>query len=231
MLLFQKNVISDHRLKIYLLKSDRHRWIEICAVIVTGLFKFLVMDLLNQKLIFISAAILFWSGYVVIQVKKYPSSLQLWGFTSKNFGKSFMIILPVALVCLAAMVIYAKSINIRLLNAHIIPILLLYPLWGFIQQFLMVALVAGNLRDMQSTKLRLSFIVLFTAILFSLVHYPYAMLMTATFLLAVFYTSIYLRYRNLVSLGLFHGWLGCFFMFYVLNRDPYEEIFHAVLNK
>lgn len=187
------------------------------------------MDLLNQKLIFISAAILFWSGYVLFQVRRDRSSMRYWGFTAQNFWKSFMIILPVALSCIGGMMIYARTNNTALFNPHIIPILILYPLWGFIQQFLVVGLVAGNLKDMSGNKVSLPMIVLCTSALFSLVHYPSTLLMIATFFLAIFYTFIYLRYRNLVSLGLFHGWLGCFFMFYVLNRDPWQEVFNSII--
>ncbi|HYV90757.1 MAG TPA: CPBP family glutamic-type intramembrane protease [Chitinophagales bacterium] len=188
------------------------------------------MDLLNQKLIFIVTAILFWIGYVILQVRKDHSAMHYWGFTTQNFGKSFMIILPVALSCIGGMMLYAHSNNIVLFNPHIIPILILYPLWGFIQQFLVVGLVAGNLKDMHSRKVSLLLIVLSTSVLFSLVHYPSILLMIATFLLAIFYTLIYLRYRNLISLGLFHGWLGCFFMIYVLNRDPWQEVFTSIVN-
>ena len=127
------------------------------------------------------------------------------------------------------MMLYAHSNNTILFNPHIIPILILYPLWGFIQQFLVVGLVAGNLKDLRSGKVPLVLIVLSASVLFSLVHYPYPLLMIATFFLALLYTFIYLRYRNLISLGLFHGWLGCFFMFYVLSRDPWREVFNSII--
>jgi len=212
-----------------LLKSDRHRWFEITAVVITGLLKFLLMDILNLKFIFISVAILFWSGYVILQVRKNSSVVKYWGFTLQNFRKSLLIILPVAFCCIAGMIVYAMRNHIVILNPHIIPILLLYPLWGFIQQFLVVGLVAGNLNDLEGKKFPVWIIVTVTSILFCLVHYPSLLLMIATFLLALFYTLVYLRHRNLITLGLFHGWLGCFFMFYVLNRDPWDEVFASMI--
>lgn len=187
------------------------------------------MDILNLKFIFISVAILFWSVYVILQVRKNSSLLKYWGFTLHEFRKSLLIILPVAFCCVAGMIVYAIRNHIVILNPHIIPILLLYPLWGFIQQFLVVGLVAGNLNHMERKKLPMWLTVIFTSVLFSLVHFPYTLLMAATFLLALFYTLVYLRHRNLITLGLFHGWLGCFFMFYVLNRDPWDEVFNSVL--
>jgi hypothetical protein len=40
---------------------------------------------------------------------------------------------------------YLNTINI---TWHIVPVLLLYPVWGTIQQFLVIAIVAGNLKEL-----------------------------------------------------------------------------------
>ena len=49
--------------------------------------------------------------------------------------------------------------------------------------------------------------------------------MIGTFILALLYTTVYLRERNLFALGLFHGWLGALFYYTVVGRDPYMEVF------
>jgi membrane protease YdiL (CAAX protease family) len=106
--------------------------------------------------------------------------------------------------------------------------LLLYPVWGVIQQFLIVGLVAGNLSDYGGSPLGRAGIVFVTAVLFSAVHFPVLLLVAGTFLLATVYTVVYLQTRNLWVLGLYHGWLGGFFYFFVLGRDPWKEVFAAV---
>jgi len=118
--------------------------------------------------------------------------------------------------------LYRGTINI---NSHIIPILILYPVWGIIQQFLLIAIVAGNMQNLKGTSWNKKIIILLAALLFAAVHYPFVWLMLATFVLALFYGSIYLRERNIYVLGLFHGWLGAIFYYTVMNRDPFLEMF------
>jgi hypothetical protein len=113
-------------------------------------------------------------------------------------------------------------------NWHILPTLLLYPLWGFIQQFLIVGLVAGNLSDVDKFRRHRLWIIVVTAIIFSVVHYPSVMLMAGTFVLALVYVPSYLQHRNIWTLGLFHGWLACFFYFFVLGRDAWGEVFNTL---
>ena len=108
---------------------------------------------------------------------------------------------------------------------HIIPILILYPIWGIIQQFLLIALTAGNMHDLKGQNFNKVVIILFSALLFASVHYPFVWLMIGTFILAIFYGWIYLTERNIYVLGLFHGWLGGLFYYAVLDRDPFLEMF------
>ena len=49
--------------------------------------------------------------------------------------------------------------------------------------------------------------------------------MIGTFVLALLYSAVYLRERNLYALGLFHGWLGALFYYTVVGRDPFMEVF------
>jgi len=106
--------------------------------------------------------------------------------------------------------------------------MILYPLWGTIQQFLIIGLIARNMEDWEGRKANSVTIVVVSSIVFSIVHFPSILLVAATALLAIAYTIIYLRYRNLWILGLFHGWLGCFFYFFVLGRDPWLEFVSAL---
>jgi membrane protease YdiL (CAAX protease family) len=54
---------------------------------------------------------------------------------------------------------------------------------------------------------------------------PEIPLMLTTFGLGLVYIPLYLRYRNLWPLGLYHGWLGTLFYLWVLGRDPWVETF------
>jgi uncharacterized protein len=68
-------------------------------------------------------------------------------------------------------------------------------------------------------------IILITAILFGLLHYPFYWLILGTFVLALLYGWIYLKARNVYVMGLFHGWLGALFFYTVVGRDVFAEVF------
>jgi len=148
-----------------------------------------------------------------------------WGIGKTNFRKTFLELLPVGLVCIIVFVLIGNYRGTNILNWHIIPILLLYPLWGVVQQFIVVGLITKNLRDMKRTQLSAWSIVLITALIFGAVHYPHNMLIAGTFVLALVYAALSLKNRNLIVLGTFHGWLGAFFYYTVLGRDAWGEVF------
>jgi len=205
--------------------SNRTRIFEISAVIFTAVGKFIFMDYLHWKLAFIAVIISFWTGYVYNRYKAIPDIISYWGFRTDNFKTVVLTVLPFGfstfLICIG-IGLYSGSINI---TWHIIPSFMLYPIWGTIQQFLLIALIAGNLQDFRGLKLNKGVIILITAILFGLIHYPYTWLMIGTFILAIFYGFIYLKSRNIFALGVFHGWLGAIFFYTIIGRDPFVEIF------
>jgi uncharacterized protein len=210
--------------------SDRRRKYEIIAVVFTGIGKLIFMDLLQWRFLFISVSIMGWTAYVIYQSRRVPGMLAYWGFRLDNFKKVTLRILPfgmVSMITFFAIGYLRGTINI---SWHIIPILVLYPVWGTIQQFLVIALVAGNLQHLKENTLSEWVILVFTAMLFGLVHYPYHWLMLGTFILALLYGFIYCRERNVYVMGLFHGWLGGLFFYTVVGRDPFAEVFGKMLH-
>ena len=208
-----------------ILISNKTRTFEILAVISTALGKFIFMDYLNWRLLFISTAIILWSCYVVYRSKKKPGILKYWGFRTDNFKKVARTILPfgaLGLIIFMGVGLYQNTINI---TWHIIPVLVLYPLWGIIQQFLLIALIVGNLQDYNKPGFTKGFLIVIAALLFGLIHYPFAWLILGTFILAIFYGLIYFKERNIYALGIFHGWLGGLFFYTVVDRNPFIETF------
>lgn len=210
--------------------SNKRRLFEIAAVVMTGIGKIIFMDILNWRLPFITIIITGWIGYVVYRNKVHPGILAYWGFRIDNFNKTVRMILPFGIFSVILFFLVGFCQNTINLSWHIIPILILYPIWGIVQQFLVIGLVAGNLNDMQGKGLNKIFIIMFTALLFGLVHYPYYWLMIGTFVLAVLYGYIYLKERNVFVMGLFHGWLGGLFFYTVVGRDPFAEVFSRFLD-
>jgi membrane protease YdiL (CAAX protease family) len=205
--------------------SDARRKTEIVAVLMTATGKFIFMDWLQWKLPFILIAILGWSTYVLARQRKAPTIMKYWGFRLDNVRQILKILLPfgiTAVVMFAVIGIYLDTINI---TWHIIPILLLYPIWGIVQQFLVISMVAGNLKDLHQRKFPELVIIFVTALLFGVLHYPFFWLIVGTFVLALFYGYVYLKVRNVYVMGIFHGWLGALFFYTVVGRDPFVEVF------
>ncbi len=209
--------------------SNKTMIFEIIAVLVTATGKFLFMDYLNWRFPFVVVAILFWFAYIFYRYKQNPKILNYWGFKTDNFKKVMFMVLPFGIIAVVIFLIVGYFQNTINLTWHIIPILILYPIWGTIQQFLMIGLISGNLRDLKIKKLNNTIIIFLTAILFASVHYPINWLIIGTFILAIFYGYIYLKNKNLYVLGLFHGWLGGIFYYTVLNTDPFLETFEKLL--
>jgi hypothetical protein len=200
------------------------------AVMLTAVGKFVFMDYENWRFAFVVAAIVSWSIYIGYRYKDDPGILKYWGFRMDNFASVARKILPVgalSIIVFFAIGFYQNTINI---TWHIIPILILYPVWGMIQQFLLIALIVGNLSDLKGKHMNKWAIILFSAILFSSVHYPFVWLIIGTFFLALFYGFIYLSKKNIYALGLFHGWLGGIFYYTVVGRDPFLEMFNKIFH-
>jgi len=205
--------------------SDKRRFIEMVAVLITALGKFVFMDFLAWRLPFITIVSVSWIAYIVYRKIEIKGIFKYWGLTLDTFKASALKVIPfgiISVICCFAIGHFQQTINI---TWHIIPILILYPIWGTIQQLLTIGLIAGNLQDLKYKKLADITIISITALLFAIVHFPYYWLVIGTFLLAAFYSYLYLKIRNLFVLGILHGWLGALFFYTVVGRDPFEEVF------
>jgi hypothetical protein len=204
--------------------KDKTRVFEIASVAVTGFGKFIFMDFLNLRFVFITAACLFWICYILYRSQQDAGILKYWGLSKTNFKKSFLELLPCMGICIGFFIIAGYRLRSSVITWSIIPVLLLYPIWGIIQQFIIVGLIAGNLKDFKRINTPDWLIIFVTALVFATVHFPHSLLIIGTFLLALAYTKLYLHGRNLIVLGIYHGWLGAFFFYTILGRDAWNEL-------
>ena len=199
--------------------------VETGSVIVTGILHLIFVGVLNAKAVFIAVALIGWSGYIAVRVRNDRRLLEVWGFRCDNIRITFIISGFATAIGILAMAVIALTQKSLSFHWHMLPLLLLYPIWGVIQQFLVQALVAGNLSRSSGMIGSASFVTIVSAALFALVHMPDLKLAIGTFCLGLAFTPIYLRWRNLWPLGIYHGWLGVFAYFWVLHRDPWLEVF------
>jgi len=204
--------------------TDKRRWVEILAVILTGLLKYVLMDWLELRVFYIFSASLFWTLYILRRYRADGDILRNWGFRKAGFKKTIRFCLPFTLVALLGIFGYEIFYNNGFLKWNLVPVLALYPLWGIIQQFLMISLIAGNLRSVSSLNMSEKQVVLLVSLLFSIAHYPDLLLMVFTFVMELFFISAYFRYQNIWALGILHGWLGGLFLYLVMHRDLWREL-------
>jgi uncharacterized protein len=208
--------------------SARTRYFEIAAVALTGIGKLVFVDVLKLKFYFIIVTILFWSIYFFYKTSKDKTLVQYWGLSLRNSFHAFRFLFIVAIPFIILFPFYAYLHGIPILKWNVVFVLITYPVWGLVQQFLMMSLFAGNLKDIEKKKMHPALIVVLTSIVFSIVHIPSVPLVIVTFFMAIFYTSVFLKYRSVIPLGIFHGILGGLFYYYVLNRDAWAEFLKAV---
>jgi membrane protease YdiL (CAAX protease family) len=204
---------------------------ELLGVLVTGLLFLIISGILKQKALFMIITIALWGSYLAYCFYKEIHVLERFGITRNNIKQAFIIPTILFLLSLVSMIIYDlvlfEKINIGI---NILYLLALYPLWGCVQQLLIQTFCASNLDIMFEKKIvnkiyRWIVITIITAVLFGLVHGIENIYLTiGTFGLALVWTPVYLKYRNIIPLGLFHGWIGAFFYFMILERDPWHEL-------
>ena len=198
---------------------------EAWAVVLTGVLHLVFEEVLHQKALFIALAVLGWGSYIVLSARRDPGVLQTWGFRRDNLRAALPAPTIFSLLAFLALAGAGLAQDTLRLNWHMVPLLLLYPIWGLIQQLLIQALFVRNVvREVPA--LRAPWLIVpLAAFLFGIVHWPDVRLMVATFLLGLAFTPMYLHVRNLWPLGIYHGWLGVFAYFWLLDRDPWIEVF------
>lgn len=174
---------------------------------------------------FIIGVCLFWIGFVVFRWRQDPTILRTWGFRSDNLRQASVVpgvFFVGSATVLAAYALWAGQFT---LPPHLVVLFLLYPIWGVIQQFLVLGVVVGNLEKLPVLGSRPLLLVALGATIFGLVHAPQWMLVAGTTGLALLYVPLYLRHRNLWPLGVVHGWVGSLFYLWALGQDPWITTF------
>lgn len=196
--------------------------LEIGGVALTGVGH-LAFRAINASKVYIPLAVLSWGGYIYYRARTDRRFLSKVGFSSKNLGKGFRDATFAALGATALLAGLAERNQSLILHRDLIPLLLLYPAWGLVQQFLVQGLVSRNLTKAEGWFSSPYVVTPISAALFGSVHLPNWKLTAGTFALGLAFTPIYLKHGNLWPLGLYHGWLGALFYFWVLERNPWKE--------
>jgi uncharacterized protein len=198
---------------------------ELAALAVSAIAKFIVMDWLEMRAFYITSSSLFWLWYVYYRYKKDKTILKYWGFKKSDFYESWKILLPFFILSSTLAVLYARNNGIPVFQLNIIPVLVLYPVWGLIQQFIFLCIIALNLKQLRFFSKNKGALFLLVSFLFSLIHYPDYYLMGITFVMELVFLLSFWKWRNLWAIGIAHGIMATFLLHYVFGRDLWQELF------
>jgi hypothetical protein len=204
----------------------RPDWAGLIGVAATAALNFAFMEAgPRSSPAFIAGTCVFWVLFVIVRVSRDKRILRTWGFRADNLWEAALIPAAVFALGVAGCGAYGFWYGTLHFPGHALVLLLLYPVWGVIQQFLVLGVVVGNLERLRILRARKPLLILIGAILFGLVHAYDPRLVPVTFLLELLIIPLYFKDRNLWPLGVLHGWLGVFVYLWVLNRDLWIEYF------
>jgi uncharacterized protein len=198
---------------------------EIVAVIATAVLHPVFKGILHQQVLFIALALGGWLAYFGARWRREEGVLQRLGFRKEGLVPAFLAASVFSTAALLVMAVVAGAQQTIIFRWHMLLLLALYPVWGAMQQLLLQGIFVRTVATLGSGILPRFLVTIAAAILFAAVHLPDMRLAGATSLLGAAFTLIYLRWRNLWPLGLYHGWLGVFFYYWVLGRDPWAQLF------
>lgn len=176
---------------------------------------------------FVVGACVLWIAFLTWRAMREPRWLREWGLRFDGLAEAARVPLVFFLGATVALAIYAVLNGTLYFPLHAIFCFALYPIWGLVQQVLVLGVVVGNLEKFAYFRSRRVLLILLGAAIFGAVHLPEGVLVVGTTLLALLYVPHFLRYRSAIPLGVVHGWLGTIFYLWVLRRDPWLELFGA----
>ena len=163
---------------------------------VTGVLSLIPVPVWPWGAVFIAGACLFWAAFIIVRARQDRGVFRRWGFRADNLLEAS--VLPAAVLvagagCLAALGCLRGTFRFP---AHALLLFLVYPVWGVIQQFLMLGVVASNLERIDVLGRRKMLLVLIVALIFGLLHINREFnlrLVVATFLLELLIVPLYSR--------------------------------------
>ena len=206
----------------------RRAWAEPLAVVATAALHPIAKHAWGAQGPYIVAAVLGWSFYVALRVRTDGRALRAWGLSSDGLRPTVRLaaLLAVCGAGLLAGIAYGRG-SLRF-HTDMIPLALLYPVWGVVQQLLVLGMVVANLMSSCRTLSRSLIVVPLAGLLFGAVHLPDPRLTVATAAMGALFAAVFVRHRNVWPLGVVHGELGVLFYFWVLERNPWPELLASI---
>ena len=195
------------------------RKFELGSALLTGILFILIGYKYRKQ--YIICFVLFWSVYILCKKDK----LSEWGLDTKNIRSSFLVSTTYFVVVLIGIILYLKIINNSniIVNQNFMITLVLYLLWGILQQFIIQSMIIRNIKNIFNINNTI-LLLLLGAVLFSIVHINDKTLLILTFFMGLIWTHIYLEHKNIIPIGIYHGILGTIYYYWIIKKDILKEV-------
>jgi CAAX prenyl protease-like protein len=196
---------------------------ELAAMLATGALFLVFENVLHLKLQFLVPCVIAWTAYLVGRMAKERTLAAEWGIRLDNLRSAAPPILTIFAAGALALFAWHLAFGGGAIPRGAWILFLVYPVWSFLQQFVLQALVASNLERLGLAR---AAVVPVAAAIFGLAHLPDWPLAAICAVAGLAWTAVYLRWRHLPLLALTHAWLGSLAYYWVLQRDPWGEMFN-----
>jgi hypothetical protein len=192
----------------------------ITYILITSTIQFFLKgSLWYVKLITIPLTLAF---IVFSQIKSGISSFEQ-GFKPKHWRNPLAHILLPSLI--AGLLIITIGLILKTASNKYPPLFLSYialvgyPIWGIIQEYIVIVFMLKRLKIVLNNK-RVSFYI--AAFIFATTHLPNPFLVAVTFLMSMVWIKMFEKYKNLYILGFCHGFMGACAKFFLPHALTYN---------
>lgn len=158
-------------------------------------------------------------AFSVIEIRRGVRSPREVGLRVDTLTSSFVLSTLCFGPFILAGVVYAFVHGVYRLE-HFVIALLIYPVWGLVQQTLFQGVFLEAFRRLHAPLVGM----VATSLLFVAVHYPSKVLMGYTAIAGPLFSWIYLRRPNVFTLAFYHGVLGAFVYYVIRQKDVIGKI-------
>ncbi|MFN3413791.1 MAG: hypothetical protein ACK42L_07000 [Thermoanaerobaculum sp.] len=170
----------------------------------------------SGKAVVVAAGVVLWGSYLAWRGRREPGLWRKLLWPSKPQAQGLALLAAFTGVGVLLSVLVGVLRGAWPPPASFWLILVIYPVWGTAQQFLLNTVLAQQLRSL----LPPGWAHFLAASGFAVAHAPDWPVVAATFPAALVWVWIYPRLPQLPLLGTAHGMVGTVFFYSVLGRDP-----------
>ena len=196
---------------------------ELLSALCTGII-FIVLGL-KYHIFYIIGILLYWGFYITYRYYSTNNIIKQWGiYNSTSIYKSFIY---TSILSLGLCLILYQYIHSFYLTNNLFISIIIYPLWGIIQQFLLQSMILSNIIKLYkiTNAITIQIIIIGLSFLFGIMHKHIPALIIPTTLWGYISSNLYVKFHNIIPIGIYQGILAIILFYGVLHIDVLNKIF------